>query len=244
MTVWIITENGERVKLVDTFQPKIYVSGKIPDLSKLTDQLATSKSVARWRYVQKYANFMENKRSRVLEITTTDCRRIPYFARKLLRLGGYEEFRLHNVDLPDAQAYFYDRDIFPLAFVRVTVQGDRLSYWMLDTVESVDYEIPPLRSMSLHLKITTDHPVPGFDDPISSIVIECNGENIVIDHGGEADRILRMVEVIKEKDPDIIATRGGDSFLFPYLAHRALLNGVLSKLVLGREDVPLRAKKR
>ncbi|MDH5780935.1 MAG: hypothetical protein OEZ29_10120, partial [Candidatus Bathyarchaeota archaeon] len=39
-------------------------------------------------------------------------------------------------------------------------------------------------------------------------------------------------------------TRGGDSFLFPYLARRALVNGVLGKLVLGREDVPLRAKKK
>lgn len=121
MVVWIITEDGKRVKLTDKFQPKIYVSGKMEDLSKLTTHLATSKSVASWRYVEKYADFMENKRSKVLEITTTDCRRIPYFARKLLRLGGYQKFRLHNIDVPDVQTYLYDRDIFPHAFVGITV---------------------------------------------------------------------------------------------------------------------------
>ncbi len=53
-----------------------------------------------------------------------------------------------------------------------------------------------------------------------------------------------MVEAIRDKDPDILFTRGGDSFLFPYLARRALVNGVLNRLILGREDVPLKAKKR
>jgi DNA polymerase elongation subunit (family B) len=244
MAVWIITKNGERVRLVDKFQPKIYVSGKIADLSKLTNQLATSKSVVKWRYVEKYADFMENKRSKVLEITTSDCRRIPHFARKLLRLGGYQKFRLHNVDIPDVQAYFYDRDIFPLAFMMITVQSGRLAYWLLDSVESVDYEIPPLRLMSLRVKIVTDRPVPNFRDPIGSIIVECSGEKIVIDEEDEGEKVLKMVEVVREKDPDIVFTRGGDSFLFPYLAHRALVNGVLGKIVLGRENVPLRAKKK
>ena len=244
MTVWIIAENGERVKLSDKFQPKIYVSGRMADLSKLTDHLATSESVANWRYVEKCADFMEDKRSKVLEITTMDCRRIPYFARKLLRLGGFQKFKLHNVDVPDAQAYFYERDIFPLAFVGVTVQGDRLAYWLLDSVKSVDYKIPPLRLMSIRVEIAANGTVPRFNDPIESIILEMDGNMIIINKGDESKKILKMAEVVKEEDPDIIFTRGGDSFLFPYLAHRALMNGVLHKLVLGREDIPLKAKKK
>jgi len=244
MTVWIITENGERVRLTDKFQPKIYVSGNIADLSKLTAQLATSKSVASWQYVEKYADFMEDKRSKVLEITITDCRRIPYFARKLLRLGGYQKFQLHNVDIPDAQTYLYDRDIFPLASVGVAVQGDRLAYWLLDSVESVDYKMPPLRLMRMHVEIASKGTIPSFNDPIKNITLETNGKRITVENGEENEKILKMVETIKDEDPDIIFTRGGDSFLYPYLAHRALVNGVLDKLVLGRENVPLRAKKK
>ncbi len=244
MTVWIIAENGERVRLTDEFQPKIYVSGRMADLSKLTDRLATSESVASWRYVEKYADFMEDKRSKVLEISTKDCRRKPYFARELLRLGGYRKFRLHNVDVPDAQTYFYDRNIFPLAFVGVTVQGGRLAYWLLDSVESVDYAVPPLRLMRMRVEVATERRIPSFNDLIGSIVLECDEESVVIEEGDEGGMLRKMVEAVRMKDPDVVFTRSGDAFLFPYLARRALVNGVLSKLVLGREDVSLRAERR
>jgi len=161
-----------------------------------------------------------------------------------LRLGGYQRFRLHNVDVPDAQTYLYDRNIFPLAFVGVAVQGNRLAYWLLDSVESVNYKIPPLRLMRMRVEIVTERRVPSFSDPIGSIILECDGESVVIEEGDESEKLLKMVEAVREKDPDVIFTRGGDSFLFPYLARRAPVNGVLNKLVLGREDVPLRAERR
>jgi len=244
ITVWIITENGDRVKLVDKFQPKVYVSGKMADLSKLTDHFVTSKYVARWRYVKKYADFMEGMKSKVLEITTTNCRRIPHFARKLLRLGGYRKFRLHNIDLPNAQTYLYEKDIFPLAHVAVIDQGERLAYCLLDSVKSIDYEISPLHLMAIHVEVDASETVPHFNDPIKSITLESRGKSINIDEGDESDKILKMVEFIKEEDPDIILTCGGDSFLFPYLARRAFVNGILDRLVLGREDAPLEAKNR
>lgn len=240
----MIAENGERVKFVDQFQPNIYVSGKIADLAKLTPKLVASRFVAKWRYVKKYADFMENKRRKVLEITATDCRRIPDLVQKLLRLGGYQQFRLHNIDVPYAQTYLYDKGIFPLAFIGVTVQGDKLAYWLFDSVESVDYKLPPIRLMSIQVEIAKKGAVPSFDDPISIITLQSNGESITIDDEKEDEKILAMVDAVREKDPDIILTQSGDSFLFPYLAHRALLNGVLNRLVLGREDVPLRAQKK
>ncbi|UCG44982.1 MAG: hypothetical protein JSV58_06285, partial [Candidatus Bathyarchaeota archaeon] len=244
IAVWMITENEERVKLVDQFQPKIYVSGKTADLSPLTSKLTASRSVANWRYVEKYADFMENKRSQVLEITVTDCRGIPELVQKLLRLGGCQQFRLHNIDVPSAQMYLYAKGIFPLAFVGVTIQGDRLVYWLFDSVESVDYRLPPLRLMSMQVELAKTGAVPSFDDPISTITLRSNDESITIDDEKEDEKILAMVDLVREKDPDIILTQNGDSFLFPYLAHRALLNGVLNKLVLGRENIPLRAQKK
>jgi DNA polymerase elongation subunit (family B) len=70
-----------------------------------------------------------------------------------------------------------------------------------------------------------------------------DNKTIVVSEGDEADKILELVKTVKEVDPDIIFTRGGDSFLFPYLAYRAFVNGVLDKFVLSREAVPLKAKK-
>ncbi|MEM2463928.1 MAG: hypothetical protein QXY07_04520, partial [Candidatus Bathyarchaeia archaeon] len=59
ITVWIIGENGERVKLVDKYVHRIYVAGAQSDLEGLTRKISRSESVAAYRFVEKYADFME-----------------------------------------------------------------------------------------------------------------------------------------------------------------------------------------
>jgi DNA polymerase elongation subunit (family B) len=243
MTVWIIAENGERVKLVDKYTHRIYVSGALSDLKGLTEKIKDSKSVAGFRFVDKHADFMEAEKKKVLEIEMRDYGRTSFFARKVLRLGGYEKFQLHNVDVPIAQAYLYDKDIFPLAHVLVAGSGKRLSYELLDTVDSCDYEVPPLRSMWLNVNIKKASAFAQFRDQIESITLELNNKTIIIGEDSESDKLLSLVKAVKEEDPDIIFTRGGDSFLIPYLAYRAFVNGVLNQFILSREDIPVKAKK-
>lgn len=244
MTIWVISENGQRLKLIDKFKPKIYVAGEEEDLQKLTDKLVGSKSVAAWRFTYKYANIADIEKSRVLEIDVTDCRRTPHFGRKILRLGGYERFQLGNVDVPAAQAYLYERDIFPLAFMETKVEDKSLKYRLLDSVESEDYALPPLRIAWIDVEVAKAGRIPSFNDPIGKILLKSDGNEVVIDEGEEQEKLLALVKAIREIDPDIIFTHGGDSTLLPYLARRALVKGVLNKFVLGREDIPLEAKRK
>jgi len=244
MTVWLITEKGDRVKFIDEFFPKIYVSGSIADLAKLADRLRSSKSVVKWAYVEKYADFMSDKKSRVLEVTVADCRVRSLLARRILRLGGYGKYRLYNVDVPDVQMYLYERDIFPLAYVGVAFQGKRLAYWLMDSVESLDYKLPPLRLLKLEVQIAKKKPISSFKDSIQSITLESDSGEIVISEGDEKQKLLSMVEAVWRENPDVVLTDGGDSFLFPYLAYRASVNNVLDRLVLGRENTPLRADRK
>jgi len=243
VTVWIIAENGERVKLVDKYTHRIYISGAIQDLKGLAEKIKDSKSVAGFRFVDKYADFMEAEKKKVLEIEMRDYGRTSFFARKVLRLGGYEKFQLHNVDVPIAQAYLYEKDIFPLAHVLVADSGKRLSYELLDTVESCDYDVPRLRLMWLNVKIKKAGVSAQFRDQIESITLELNNKTIIIGDGSESDKLLALVKAVREEDPDIIFTHGGDSFLIPYLAYRAFVNGLLRQFILSREDIPLKAKK-
>jgi DNA polymerase elongation subunit (family B) len=60
---------------------------------------------------------------------------------------------------------------------------------------------------------------------------------VVIDAADEAEKLLELVEAVKRLDPDVVLTTGGDSYLFPYLIHRASVNNVLDKFVLSRDDV-------
>lgn len=90
VTVWVIGENGERVKLVDKYVHRIYVAGSLVDLEELTRRIIDSESVAGFRFAEKFADFMEACKKKVLEIDMTDYGRTAFFARKVLRLGGYE----------------------------------------------------------------------------------------------------------------------------------------------------------
>ncbi len=244
MTICVIAENGERIRLVDKFAPKIYISGREEDLERLQTRLFTSRSIASYSFVYKYASPTDNEKSRVLEVVLKDCRRIPFFVHKVLEAGRYLRYQLHNCDLQSTQAYLYDRDIFPLAFVKIEVKKCKLSYRLLDSVESVDYRIPPLRIMSIHVAIDKKRKIANFDDPLKEIVLSQDREQIIIDSDCEKEKLLRFVEVIKELDPDILLTRGGDSHVFPYLARRAFVNGVLGRFVLSRESIPLVARRR
>jgi DNA polymerase elongation subunit (family B) len=244
ITVWIIGENGERVKLVDKYVHRIYVAGNRSDLEALTGKIADSESVADYRYVEKYADFMEAKRKQVLEIDMTDYNRTAFFARKVLRLGGYEKFQLYNVDVPVAQAYLYEKDVFPLAHVLAIDSGRELTYELLDSVESCEYAIPPLKAVWLDLNIKREGVAASFSDKIGSITLRLDDDGeVAIEGESEADMILELVRKVRELDPDLVFTRGGDSFILPYLAYRAFVNGILDKLVLSREDIPLRAKR-
>jgi DNA polymerase elongation subunit (family B) len=239
MTLWIISENGERVKIVDGFQPRIYVSGEEKNTLKLVEKLIGDPLMASWRFVHKYANISDFEKSKVLEIDVTDYGEAHHLAGKILRLGGYEKFQLGNVDLQESQAYLYDRDIFPLAFMQIMKEGKSWGYGLLDSVESVDYAIPPLRTLRLEVEIAKSGKFPSFEDPIDRIFLKSEEQEIEIDSGDEQAKLQALVENVKALDPDIIFTKGGDSTVLPYLSRRAAIRDVLRDFILGREGRPI-----
>ncbi len=244
ITVWIIAENGQRVRLTDRFKPTVYVSGRQDDLERLTGRFFNGKMIASWKFTYKYASATDLKKSRVLEVELKDCSSMPFFTREVLELGRYLRYQVHNCDLRGDQAYLYERDIFPLALVEVESEDSELKYNLLDAVESLDYQIPPLRVMRVKVEIIKKRKIANLNDPISSITLIQADRRILIDSGDEREKLLRFVEVVKEKDPDFVLTKGGDQYLFPYLACRAAINGVLNKLILSREDVPIAARQK
>jgi len=243
VAVWLIAESGDRVRLIDKFVQRIYASGNFSVLNSLMGRIKDNSTVADLRFVDKHADFMEAVKRKVLEISVRDYAKTSSFARELLRLGGRQKFRLYNVDVPVSQAYLYDKDVFPLAHVMVVDSGKRLYYDIRDSVESVDYCVPSLRSMWLKTTLKKESASPKLTDKIDSLLLEFDGKTIVIDKGREEEKILELVKAVKEEDPDMVFTEGGDSFLLPYLTYRAFANRILDSFVLSRDVVPLKASK-
>lgn len=240
--VWIIAEDGRRLRLTDAFNPRIYVSGKESNLEKLAGQLLSDDAVVCWDFVSKYVKATDIEQSRALEVVLKDCRMIPSFTRRVLRAGKYVNYEVYNCDLKHEQTYFFSRGVFPLGFVDIESEGSCLKYNLLDSAESVDYKVPLLRVMRMEVEVAKQGKIVKFDDPIEKIAVNQGSDKVIFDSGGEVEKLLDFVDLIGELDPDIIVSRGGDSYLFPYLVRRAFINDIVDSLVLGRDNVPLAAK--
>ncbi len=242
MYIWVITKNGGRVRLIDEFKPKIYVSGEQVSLKRLSNRLVhANRPIASHSFVYKYASPADAEKSKVLEVTLSDCRQTPLFVHKILEIGRYLRFQVFNCDLKSAQAYLYDKSIFPLAFVEIEVERHNLRYRLLDSVDSVEYSTPPLRITRVQIDTDKKRKIADFNAPLKEIVVSQDDEKIIINSGDESEKLLQFIEVVNELDPDILLTRGGDLYVFPYLTRKASINCVSDRFVLSRENVPLAA---
>jgi DNA polymerase elongation subunit (family B) len=242
IAVWIITEKGERIKLTDQFQPKIYVSATHDEIERLASRLYNNQIIASWNFAYKYAQPTDTEKSRVLELTLKDCRKTQALTRSILKMGDYLRYEIHNCDLKGDRAYFFSHDIFPLALVNVKTQKNGLSYTLLDSVTSTDYTVPELQVMKLQVEIAKKGKIANFKDPIGTIQATQNEKEIRIDSGEETEKLLQLVKTVKQLDPDIVVTSGGDSYLFPYLTQRATINNVLDDFILSRDSTPFASK--
>lgn len=152
MTVWIISENGERIRLTDRFQPKVYVTGKQKDIERLSSKFYSNRDIAHLNFIYKYANPTDSEKSKVLEVTLKDCRRVNAFTNDVLRQGDYLRYEVHNCDLHGDRTYLFEKDLFPLAFLEVESDKQCLKYKLLDNVQSIDYTTPSFRIMRLSVR--------------------------------------------------------------------------------------------
>ncbi|MCW4018035.1 MAG: hypothetical protein NWF00_05065 [Candidatus Bathyarchaeota archaeon] len=243
MAVWIIGENGDRIRLTDLYQPKVYISAKQEaDIERLASRFFTNPNIARWNFTHKYAHPTDNRKSKVIEVTLKDCRKTAAFTQDVLRAGNYLQYEVHNCDLHGDRTYFFDRDLFPLAFLEVEPQKTGLQYKVLDSVWSMDYKLPPLRTMKLTVDVAKKGKIAKFNDPIGAVNIHQAKKQVSIEGGTEKQKLLALSSAVTELDPDLFLTEGGDSFLFAYLAQRANCNGVLKQLMLSRDPVQFALK--
>jgi len=239
MVVWFKLENGEAVRLVDHWSPSIFIgTDNKPDfdvpLQTLHDDFVWT------RVVQKRERVTDAGVSEVVEAKLKDARKAQRVAGRIERLGPFGTFRLYNADVPPNQSYLYERDLFPLAFCEVEQNGDRLRWRLNDDVWAYDYALPNLRKVKLEVDVAKQGRLPRFTDRIEGISLESDSGKIEIGGHSEADKLLGLVEAVREADPDFILTNDGDTFLFPYLIKRAEANGIGAKLVLDRDGISMK----
>jgi DNA polymerase-2 len=257
MVFWIKQENGNTIRLVDNcWSHSIYVASDYINKSELEKLILkqqqegnNSELIKNYEFISKYEKITDIRRSDVLKLTLLDPTKALTLARRIERFDKFGKLRLYNVDLLPAQSYFYDHDIFPLAFCEVynntnsdNTTCSKLSWNIKEDndVWSIDYQMPHFKIIHLDIELNKEGKIPKHTDRIASISIKQNGgEDIEIRNESEQDMIDELRSEVAKIDPDFIFTEDGDSFTFPYLIHRAEFNNM--ELILGREgSVPIK----
>ena len=228
MTSWIKLDNGDVEQLSERFDPRFYVYGAKDRLHELTNKFANYPEIKRCELVQRRINIDDQKLYDVLEVTMRDYKELKPCAAMIDREGKYAEFQLFNADLRLSQKYMLRHNVFPLAHVEV---GSELAV-LDDDQFSIDYSVPELVGAKLDIKVNKRGRIVTYDDPVGEISI---GDTTLTDRS-EPEMLLGLVNAVSEINPDIIYTTGGDSFVVPYLYHRAEVNEINSEFQLGRES--------
>lgn len=235
MVFWLKQGNGRCVRLEDSWTHSIFLAADdMADLDTPLNCPSCRLLIRDHSLVQKYERIADQKKSWVQKLTLKDSSHAPRLAREIESHGGFGRFRLYNVDLPPAQAYMYEHDMFPLAFCSVTANGaGRLQWTPRDDVWDTEYAVPDFRALQIDVRLKKQGALPRFTDRLAAVRIKGKQEHEI--SGDSEQEILKNLEAeVRRLDPDIIFTQQGDSFVFPYLLHRAQENGV--SLILGREE--------
>ena len=234
MVVWLKRENGEPVRLVDSWSPSIYIAAD--DRADLGIPLKIVGEELAWtRVVQRRERVTDQGTTEVVEAKVKDAKHVQQLAGRIERLGPFGAFRIYNADVPPNQSYLYERDLFPLAYCEVEQRNGTLEWKLEDDVWAYDYRIPNLRKVKVDVEIEKRGRLARFTDPLKAVTLESDSGKVVIEGGSEAGMILDLARAVREADPDFILTTDGDTFLFPYLIKRAEASGVAGRLTLGRD---------
>src|SRR3989449_3584078 len=235
MIIWIKKTDGNHVRLTDPWKPRIHIGGNYRDLL----ELACQPEIANSKFVEKYEKAGDKEKSRVLEVEVDGDREAADLAKKIQKTSRYSKFRFYDIDIPSPQMYLYHKDLFPLALVEAEETSSGVQWTLKDSRESVDYQIPPLKTVKLQVNTKKTKKIRSFEDELASVQIDGDSGSLTIDSGDEAEKILGLIEAFQVEDTDVVVTQGGDSFIFPYLARRSQENSILDKLILGRDPSPL-----
>lgn len=257
------SEDQEVMRIFHEFRPEFFAVPRNRlsyDMKRMRSILKDHTQISSVRVCKKYVSLDDHKKSKVFGISVKSPLK---FKATIEEVRELDLFTLYNTDLPISQMYFYVNDLFPLAFCHFTIESGKderiprlVSIELRDDNEKLFYDLPPLKAVWLEIKVQQSGIKPYFNEPLAYVevsIIENDEEwnvpsadgtkkkkTILIDKADEVENLKALTRLIEKLDPDIILTKGGDEFVFPYLSARASVNNLSNELYFSRTKTPLR----
>jgi DNA polymerase-2 len=229
MVLWIITEDGQRLRLMDPFHPSFYFEGPSDEFRNAFLHLSRGKTLITARQVERI-EFFSGKPIPVVQVTVHDPTEYVGIVRKLTRIS--DRLRIYNCDIDLSQLYFYERNLFPLAFCSIdyTETETIQTIQALDSPWDPDYSLPPLRFMHLRLEGDLINPNHGRQGKLE---IQNGHDRSVLEGDDPAELLINLNSHLHKDDPDLIFTDWGDSYIIPHL--RSLMDRCKIPVAFNRD---------
>lgn len=222
--LWFILEDGTRQLVRQRLQIAFYVAGPKERLHQCCLGLRGLPGVLKLSRVTKQDVFKPGPVC-ALEILTDNPLRQARIFRRLKR--DFADLTFYNADLAVQTHHAAQYGTFPMAYCRIVYHSDTLELETIDVLSSrwdVSPILPALRTLSIEPDC-----VPARETP-RMLRVEAEGRRSFNVRLADRDKILPMLNrIIAAYDPDLIKTKNGDDWLFPFLLE-------LEKEERGRED--------
>jgi DNA polymerase elongation subunit (family B) len=230
MVVWLRQARGEgtAIRVEESFAPSFFVRAREDRLARVAAGVRLLSGVGEPCFAERLCA-LEREPSRVLEVPVQRHDRLQRVADEVDIWGDCYEHELFDVDLRMSHRWFLAKGLFPFAKVRTWTPG---KYRLLDEQWATDYEAPPLRVVTLDAKTPEGRRLLREEDRVGSALL--NDEHFA---GEEPDVLAWTAQRVRELDPDVVLTWGGDRILLQHLALRAQHHD-LAGWGLGRDGSP------
>jgi len=210
MAVWLLADEGRRLRLLDPYKPAFYLTGPKPDLLAALRTLRRAPVAVQ----QVERREIDGETIPVTEVAVQQPIVFPTLVRSLIHRFDSLQFYQADVSLP--QLYFYDRGLFPLARceAETTDDGTIREIHALDSPWDTDYAMPPLAILELALEGTSPNPNHGG---VFQLVTRIDGQERRLEHADQAELLESFNALLRRHDPDVLITDWGDSYLLPRL---------------------------
>lgn len=219
VVVWFIGENGKRYRFTQELAVIFYVGGAQAELDEFCQHL--KKIRAQFKSIKRKHLFHGEIEVVAIRVPNGALQRSLF--RRLHDL--FPNLDYYNADLALPVHYFNATKIFPLAYCTVNVDehGRILKITNRDDKWGLKPRFPILRTMEVEPSSSPARALP------SAIRVSFENQTETLSTRDPAHLLKRFSILIQQHDPDIIRTRYGDMWLFPYLfsiakAHKIFFN--------------------
>jgi DNA polymerase-2 len=230
ITLWLIDERGNAHRCWDEFHPSFFLSLDPAEIGRAEAQAARCPVRITTKRIER-RELYANQDISVLHLfihNPTDWRKAISFFENL-----FPHYAFFNSDIPPAQLYLYDTQLFPLAHGEYSVAPDgRLASWRLDDdIDRVEYALPPVTIMGL--RNANDFVPPKYHQTLR-LELSYDGKTYGLEQEDERELLGALNHHLRRHDPDIVITQYGDATLLPTL--QSLSEKHKIPLLLNRDE--------